>query len=409
MSTFTPNLNLQLQAVNENNGTWGTILNTNVITIIDNALGSAFAANVAGNSNITPTATQAGNLIHNLTGALTGNINYIFPASAGRFLVIKNATSGAFTVTVMPSGGTGIIIPQGTTQFIYIDPSAATAYQPITATGLGALIAANNLSDVKSLTSAFNNISPMTTAGDTIYGGTAGAATRLAAGTAGLFYQAQGTSAPVWASPLGRLLNIQTFSANGTYTPTPGTNSIVAMGIGGGGGGGGNGSGSTSGGTGGTTSLGTLLSLLGGNGSANTTTSPTQGGIGGTASTATIGFKGSSGTAGGVNFATTYDGIGGTGASGIFGAGAGLGGQGGNGTAAASNTGAGGGGASGAISVCHATGGGGAGAFGIVYATGITGTYSVAIGAAGTAGSSGSGGFAGAAGGSGIVIIYEYS
>lgn len=38
---------------------------------------------------------------------------------------------------------------------------------------------------------------------------------------------------------VGRLLNIQTFSTSGTYTPTPGTNKIIVRGIGGGGGGGG--------------------------------------------------------------------------------------------------------------------------------------------------------------------------
>jgi microcystin-dependent protein len=126
-STFTNNLNLQLQGTGDNSGTWGSILNSNVIALVDQALGSPYAANVAGNSDVTLSTVNAGNLIHNLTGVLTGNINYIFPASAGRFLIIKNATTGAFTVTVKPAGGTGIIIPQGATQLIYIDSSSTTA------------------------------------------------------------------------------------------------------------------------------------------------------------------------------------------------------------------------------------------------------------------------------------------
>lgn len=41
-----------------------------------------------------------------------------------------------------------------------------------------------------------------------------------------------------WVDPLsGRLLNIQRFTANGTYTPTPGTKSIIVEAVGGGGGG----------------------------------------------------------------------------------------------------------------------------------------------------------------------------
>lgn len=57
-----------------------------------------------------------------------------------------------------------------------------TQFQPATS---AFLLAANNLSDVATKATAFNNISPMTTAGDLIYGGASGAATRLAIGTAG--------------------------------------------------------------------------------------------------------------------------------------------------------------------------------------------------------------------------------
>jgi hypothetical protein len=45
------------------------------------------------------------------------------------------------------------------------------------------LLAANNLSDVPNKETAFNNLSPLTTLGDTLYGGTSGAATRLAGNT----------------------------------------------------------------------------------------------------------------------------------------------------------------------------------------------------------------------------------
>lgn len=64
------------------------------------------------------------------------------------------------------------------------------------------LQAANNLSDVTTKATAFNNISPMTTGGDIIYGGASGAGTRLANGSSGQFLQSQGgTSAPIWSAP----------------------------------------------------------------------------------------------------------------------------------------------------------------------------------------------------------------
>jgi hypothetical protein len=63
------------------------------------------------------------------------------------------------------------------------------------------LLAANNLSDVATKATAFNNISPMTTGGDIIYGGASGAGARLANGSSGqVLTSAGGTSAPTWSS-----------------------------------------------------------------------------------------------------------------------------------------------------------------------------------------------------------------
>jgi len=107
---------------------WGSVLNSQVFGNIDQALGSPYAANVAGNSDVTLSQANALNLAHNLTGVLTGSINYIFPASAGRIVIINNGTSGSFTVTVKASGGTGVVVPQGTRQFVLLDSAANTAY-----------------------------------------------------------------------------------------------------------------------------------------------------------------------------------------------------------------------------------------------------------------------------------------
>lgn len=121
-STFTPNRGYNNQATGDNPNTWGTVVNAN-FTTIDSNLGGTLSISVAGNSNVTLSSSQAQNLIHNLTGILTGNINYIFPA-AGGFFSINNGTTGSFTVTVTVVGGSGgVLIPQGTTQNIYIDAS----------------------------------------------------------------------------------------------------------------------------------------------------------------------------------------------------------------------------------------------------------------------------------------------
>jgi len=67
---------------------------------------------------------------------------------------------------------------------------------------------------------AFNNLSPLTTAGDTLYGGTSGAGTRLAIGTAGQVLTVNsGATAPQWSTP-----------TTGTVTSVTGTSPVVSSG-----------------------------------------------------------------------------------------------------------------------------------------------------------------------------------
>ena len=76
---------------------------------------------------------------------------------------------------------------------------------------------------------AFNALSPLTTAGDTLYGGTSGAGTRLAIGTAGQVLTVNaGATAPQWSTPTtGTVTSVSVVSANGfagtvaTATTTP--------------------------------------------------------------------------------------------------------------------------------------------------------------------------------------------
>ena len=69
---------------------------------------------VAGNVDVTLSAIEANNTILHLTGALTGNINLIVPLGTNpRLWVVSNATTGAYTLTVKGSTGTGIAVAQG--------------------------------------------------------------------------------------------------------------------------------------------------------------------------------------------------------------------------------------------------------------------------------------------------------
>jgi hypothetical protein len=66
---------------------------------------------------------------------------------------------------------------------------------------------------------AFNNLSPLTTAGDTLYGGTSGAGTRLSIGTAGQVLTVNsGATAPQWSTP-----------TTGTVTSVGGTGTVSGI------------------------------------------------------------------------------------------------------------------------------------------------------------------------------------
>lgn len=75
---------------------------------------------VAGSSDVTLTAAEARNEILELIGAITANINVIVPTVAAEWTVFNN-TSGAFTLTVKTSAGTGIALKQGKRAILYGD------------------------------------------------------------------------------------------------------------------------------------------------------------------------------------------------------------------------------------------------------------------------------------------------
>lgn len=89
-------------------------------TAVNTLLRGRATVNVAGGASITLTAAQAAMPIMILTGALTANISLIFPASSGSWIV-RNQTTGAFTVTCKTAAGTGVVVSQGTSNALWGD------------------------------------------------------------------------------------------------------------------------------------------------------------------------------------------------------------------------------------------------------------------------------------------------
>lgn len=83
--------------------------------------------NVAGASDITLTDFEATYAQIELTGVLTGNIN-VFQSNAENMIWFYNNTTGTFTITIRPTGGSGITLTQGTRALIGYD-GAGNAYK----------------------------------------------------------------------------------------------------------------------------------------------------------------------------------------------------------------------------------------------------------------------------------------
>lgn len=88
---------------------------------VQNTLGGVLSKSIAGTGSVTLTAVEAGNGIIELTGALTGNRDVIVPSSPTRPWIIRNATTGAFTVTVKTAAGTGVVVAQGNNAAVFCD------------------------------------------------------------------------------------------------------------------------------------------------------------------------------------------------------------------------------------------------------------------------------------------------
>jgi len=130
-STYSPDLRIQLMANGENSGTWGTVTNTNLGTILEDA--------ISGTANVTVTSTsqaltaqngladEARNSTVVLTTALTTGFTIYVPPVTKLYVMVNNtnytATISAATAPggIVPSGGLTLAIPANSSCLIRCD------------------------------------------------------------------------------------------------------------------------------------------------------------------------------------------------------------------------------------------------------------------------------------------------
>jgi hypothetical protein len=170
MASTYSDLKIELIATGEQTGTWGTTTNNNLSIALSEAItGSADVAFSSADVTITLTdsnaAQAARNLRLNLTGTSGGARQLILGSGCQieKLYLINNGLADA--VTVKNTSGTGIVVPAGSSMFVFnngTDVVEALKAIPVAAGGTGlATLTANNVI-LGNGTSAVQFVSPST-------------------------------------------------------------------------------------------------------------------------------------------------------------------------------------------------------------------------------------------------------
>ena len=120
-STYTTRVRLEKQGDGENSNSWGTILNQNVIDLVDDAVAgytvvSVSSVSIALTTNDgTPDQSRAAAL--DFSGTLTADVTITLPSVSKTYFIREN-TSGSFAVILKTVGGSGLTLTQSQNTFV---------------------------------------------------------------------------------------------------------------------------------------------------------------------------------------------------------------------------------------------------------------------------------------------------
>ena len=125
-SSYSSSLRFNLQATGENTNTWGSLLNTGALALIDSAIAGFTTIALTGNTTLT-TANGSSDQARAAMIKLTGSASYqvTVPAVSKQYL-IWNATSYNQTIA-SAGGGTSVVIPA--TGKVYIGSDGTNVFE----------------------------------------------------------------------------------------------------------------------------------------------------------------------------------------------------------------------------------------------------------------------------------------
>ena len=217
-STYSTSLRIQLIGTGEQSGVWGSTTNTNLGTLIEQAITGVQTITLSGTSltltSLNGVVDQARNAVLIFNGSPSGAFTLTTPA-VPKLYVIYNNTTGGYSITITTGSGSTIIIPAGSTYSVYCDGTNyynASSYNAASVAITGGTINGTTIGDITPSTGAFTTLS----------------ATSYTGGLAG------GTGLPISTGVSGLGSNVATFlatpsSANlaAALTDETGTGSVV--------------------------------------------------------------------------------------------------------------------------------------------------------------------------------------
>lgn len=123
-STYSPSLRLEIIGTGEQDGTWGTTTNTNIGTLLEQAItGVTNVPMIDADytlSNYNGVSDESRNAVLLVTGT-NAAIRKVIAPLAEKIYLVQNATSGGYAITIGASSGTSATVNNGSTAIVYCD------------------------------------------------------------------------------------------------------------------------------------------------------------------------------------------------------------------------------------------------------------------------------------------------
>jgi hypothetical protein len=121
-STFSPSLRIELIGDGEQSGIWGQTTNTNLGTLIEQAIAGVVSITMVDAnytlSNFNGVSDEARNAVLVVSGTNGAVRDIIAPLVEKTYIVVNN-TTGGYDIRIKTSSGVAVNIPNGTTQIVF--------------------------------------------------------------------------------------------------------------------------------------------------------------------------------------------------------------------------------------------------------------------------------------------------